>query len=289
MKYAWIEGLRQTSPVRSMCDAIEVSRSGYYAWRRHKPGPRARRRARIAEAAESAHVRSHQIYGHRKVHEDLLELDDTILHCCEATLLRIMREKGLEGLPKKRFVRTTRADAFAEPAPNRLKRDFTARHPNEKWAADITYVWTSEGWLYLAVVLDLYSRRVIGWATSTNVDADLTCAAMKNALTTRQPDRGLIHHSDRGCQYTADSFQGILNAHGIQCSMSRKGDPWDNAPTESFMGSLKREWVNRRDYATRAEARDSLFQYIELFYNRQRRHAALGYKSPVNYEEQEAA
>jgi len=289
VRYAWIQVHRSDFPVTAMCHALKVSRSGFYDWRDRRPGPRAMRRARLYQAVALSHARSHQIYGQRKVQEDLLAEDDTDLHCCQTTVERIMRELGLRGRPKKKYVCTTQADAFATPAPNVLERDFTAKERDQKWVADITYIQTGEGWLYLAAVLDLYSRRVVGWATSERIDADLVCTAMRNALQTRRPGQGLIHHSDRGSQYTSESFQDLLDTHGVECSMSRKGDPWDNAPMESFLGSLKREWVRHRKYATRADAHADLFQYIEVFYNRQRRHAALGYKSPVAFEEDRAA
>ena len=289
MRYIWIGNHRRDYSAAVMCEVLRVSRSGYYTWILHKPGPRALRREQIRRAVASAHARSYRIYGHRKVREDLMASDDSKLHCCKTTVWRAMSVQGLGGRRRRRFVRTTKVDPRAQPAPDLLKRNFTADRRNEKWVADMTYIQTEEGWLYLTAVLDLHSRKVVGWATSKTIDADLAYQAMRNALMVRRPSKGLIHHSDRGSQYTSGDYQKLLKAYEVESSMSRKGDPWDNAPIESFMGSLKGEWMNRRRCRTHAQAHSDLFQYIELFYNRQRRHAALGYKSPTAFEEDRAA
>ena len=272
-----------------MCRILQVSPSGYYDWRDRPPSARTQRRERIKQAAVVAYDESQGIYGYRKVWEELLAMLDADLHCALETARHAMGELGLQSKRKRRFVRTTKADPNAQPAPNTLDRQFTADGPNHKWVADITYIATNEGWLYLAVVLDLYSRRVVGWAASANMDADLVCRAMRNALRSRGVSDGLLHHSDRGSQYTSKDFQDLLELFGVECSMSRKGNCWDNAPIESFFAALKAEWVYRHRYRTRQEADQSLFWYIESFYNRRRRHASLGYKSPAAFEEAYAA
>jgi transposase InsO family protein len=260
-----------------------VSRSGYYDWSRRKPSARQQRRARIAKAAEQFHLRSHRVYGYRKVHQDICaEAPDLACHC--ETVRRVMREVGLRSRVKRRFVATTDSGHAKPVAENVLARDFNASGPDEKWSADITYISTREGWLYLAVVLDLWSRRVVGWSMSERIDTTLVQNAMSSALEGRCPTADLLHHSDRGVQYASDDFQRLLAQHGITCSMSRKGDCWDNAPTESFFGKLKAEWLQGTVFETGKAARQAVFEYIEMFYNRVRRHAALGYVSPAEFE-----
>jgi transposase InsO family protein len=197
-----------------------------------------------------------------------------------------MREAGLRSRVRRKYVVTTDSRHRLPVAENRLGRDFVANRPNRKWAADITYVRTAKGWLYLAVVMDLYSRRIVGWAMSRFIDARLARDALSMALQTRRPGPGLLHHSDRGAQYAAEAFQRQLERRGIVCSMSRKGDCWDNAPIESFFGKLKSEWIRRRVYRNRNEAKQAIFWYVEVFHNRSRRHAALGYRTPVEFEAQ---
>ena len=289
MRYTWIQDHTQRYSVTMMCGVLDVSPSGYYDWLDRPPSARAQRRERITQAAAAFHSESHGIYGYRKVHQDLLDAPDEELRCCPETARRVLADRGLYSRRKRRFVRTTKADPDAKPAPNTLDRDFAADGPNQKWVADITYIPTDEGWLYLAVVLDLYSRRVVGSATSPRIDADLVCVAMRDALRKRNVPERLLFHSDRGSQYTAEDFQQLLVLFGIECSMSRSGNCWDNAPMESFFAALKAEWVHHHAYQTRQQAEQSLFWYIESFYNRRRRHAALGYLSPADYEEDNAA
>ena len=283
MKYVWIEAQGDSYPVSLMCDVLGVSRSGYYARRTGEPSQQAQRRQRIAKAAEQSHHESGGVYGYRKVHEDLKEQQ---VACCRETVRRVLAEKGLFSRTRRKFVVTTDSAHEQPVAENRLERNFTATAANQKWAADITYLWTAQGWLYLAVVMDLFSRRIVGWSLRASLKAALVLEALEMGLAHRQPDPGLLHHSDRGSQYASDDFRRLLESHGIVCSMSRKGNCWDNAPVESFFGKLKTEWVHGKRYATREEARLDVFKYIELFYNRKRRHAALGYLSPVAYEEQ---
>jgi putative transposase len=234
------------------------------------------------QAAAHSYFESNRIYGYRKVYRDLQ--DENVI-CCEDTVRRIMRRIGLYSRIKRKFVVTTDSNHTLKIAENLVGRDFTAISPDRKWAADITYIPTRMGWLYLAVVMDLFSRRIVGWAMSENIDSKLVQSAMKMAILHRDPGKGLIHHSDRGVQYAADDFQYLLKENKIACSMSRKGNCWDNAPLESFFGTLKTERVHFSDYRTREQARDDLVEYIEVFCNRKRRHASLGYVSPAVYEE----
>jgi transposase InsO family protein len=265
-----------------MCRVLSVSRSGYYAWLGRSASAGAQRRERIAASASASHAASHGIYGHRKVHKDVLA--DLGEPCCEETVRRVMSDLGLRGACKRRWVRTTDSDHDEPVAANLLSRDFTASGPNQKWAADITYIGTSEGWLYLGTVLDCFSRRIVGWSMSERIDAGLVCDALRMAIGHRRPQAGLIHHSDRGVQYASAAFRELVQAAGVQLSMSRRGDPFDNAMQESFYGAMKTEWITGV-YATRAEAKAEVFKYIECFYNPVRRHASLGYVSPVRYEE----
>ena len=283
MRYAWIKGHAGDYPVALLCRILSVSTSGYYDWLGRKPGIRHQRRQRIAAAAMKSYHDSDRVYGYRKVHRDVVQ--ESKIDCCLETVRRVLAEKRLFSKVKRRFVVTTDSNHNQPVADNRLDRDFTAKAPDLKWAADITYIPTAEGWLYLAAVMDLYSRRIVGWSMSRNIDSVLVCDALRMALLQRQPGLGLIHHSDRGVQYTAGDFVKLLDEHKISCSMSRKGNCWDNAVMESFFGSLKTEWTSGKSYKTRAEAKQDIFKYIELFYNRKRRHASLGYLSPAAYEE----
>jgi len=235
----------------------------------------------MGQAAARSYFESHRIYGYRKVWEDLVELE---IACCPETVRRALQELGLFSRTKRKFVVTTDSNHPYPIAENILERDFTATAPNQKWLTDITYILTREGWLYLAAVLDVYSRKIVGWSTSEWIDTELVKAALQMATTQRLPEPGLLHHSDQGSQYASDAYQQALEALEMVCSMSRQGDCWDNAMMESFFGSLKTEWVYNEDYQTREEAKQSLFKYIELFYNRKRRHAALGYVSPAEFE-----
>lgn len=282
MKYAWIHAHRDSYPVKIMCKVLEVSTSGYYDSLKPTQSPRQQRREQIAAAAEAAYRDSHCIYGYRKVHDDLQEQK---VECCRETVRRVLREKGLVSRAKRKFVVTTDSRHAQPVAANVLDRDFQAEAPDRKWTSDITYIATRQGWLYLAVIMDLFSRKIVGWATSSSLQATLVLDALGMALRRRTPGAGLVHHSDRGCQYAAADYQKLLADHGILCSMSRKGNCWDNAPTESFFGKLKVEWVHGVEYANHEEAKRHLFEYIEVFYNRKRKHAALGYESPAAFED----
>ena len=281
MKYAWIKKHRKLFPVAVICRALKVSTSGYYDSVKRRPSAQLIRRQSIAQAAAVSYFQSNRVYGYRKVYEDLAEG----VTCCKETLRRVMREIGLLSRIKRKFVVTTNSAHALAIAENILNRNFTADKPNHKWAADITYIPTKMGWLYLAVVMDLFSRRIVGWSMSDTIDSALVQSAMIMALEDRRPSAGLIHHSDRGVQYAANDFQDLLEDNNVLCSMSRKGNCWDNACVESFFGSLKNEWVRGKIYESFDDAKKDIFNYVEMFYNRKRRHASLGYVSPVVYEE----
>jgi putative transposase len=282
MKYAWIREHDKEFAVSIMCDVLRISTSGYYGWLEHKPSMRRQRREHIAQAVSRFYFESERIYGYRKIYEDLRQAN---IDCCRETVRRIMHGIGLYSSVKRKFVHTTDSAHDMAVAENLLARDFTAVSVNQKWAADITYISTDQGWLYLAAVMDLYSRRIVGWSMREHIDSELVTNSLRMAIQNRKPQAGLLHHSDRGSQYACDDFRDLLEANGIVCSMSRKGDCWDNACMESFFGSLKREWIRDKKYLTFEDAKNDVFKYVEIFYNRRRRHASLGYLSPAAYEE----
>ena len=282
MKYDWIKEHAQEFPVAVMCKVLKVSDSGYYGNLVRPHSAASQRRVNIAQAAAKFYFESERIYGYRKVYEDLRHAD---IDCCGETVRRIMRQIGLFSRVKRKFVHTTDSNHTMAVAQNLLARDFTANAVNQKWAADITYVPTEEGWLYFAAVMDLFSRKAVGWSLSENIDSKLVIDALQMAITQRRPQAGLLHHSDRGVQYASDDFQDLLKANGIVCSMSRKGNCWDNACMESFFGSFKTEWMAGKKYMSFEEAKKDIFKYVEMVYNRKRRHASLGYVSPAEYEE----
>ncbi len=282
MIFAWIEGHRHAFPVRAMCDTLGVSTSGFYACRVRRPGPRQCRREALRKQIAEVHAQARGVYGSPRVHRELLARGVRI---CENTVARLMRAEGLRSKRVKRFVPRTTESKHAFPvAQNLLDRDFKADAPNRKWVCDITYVPTQEGWLYLAAVLDLYSRKIVGWSMADHLRATLVEEALKMALARRTPTGEVLHHSDRGVQYACDDYQQLLKAHGLVCSMSRTGDCYDNAAMESFWGTLKTELVHHEKFASRAEARRALFDFMEVFYNRQRRHSSIGYVSPDTFE-----
>jgi len=261
-----------------------VTRSGYYAWRDRPTSARAQRRDALIERIRRVHDASRGTYGSPRV---TVELQHQGMSVSANTVARYMRAARIAVTPAKRFQpRTTDAEHPHPIAPNVLDRDFAASAPDHKWACDLTYVWTDEGWLYLSVVLDLFSRRVVGWSMHENLKAVGVAEALSMALTRRRPGAGLLHHSDRGVQYACDAYRDLLSDHGITASMSRSGNCYDNAVAESFFGTLKTELVHRTRYATRAAARSSVFAWIECWYNRRRRHSSLGYLSPEAFEAQ---
>jgi putative transposase len=266
-----------------MCQILEVSRAGYYAWLGRPESPRAVHQGEIVEQIRQVHRDSRETYGSPRVHRALVAQG---VACCENTVAKLMQRAGVRAATARRFVvRTTDSRHGHALAENALDRQFEPGEADQVWVGDITYIATGEGWLYLAAVLDLGSRRVIGWATADHLRSELVERALSNALEHRRPSGPVMHHTDRGVQYACDDYQELLRAHGLEVSMSRKGNCWDNAAMESFFGTLKQELVHRETYATREEARRSLFEYIEVFYNRQRLHSTLGYLSPVQYEE----
>jgi len=285
VKYECIERRRFRYPVRMMCPLLKVSRSGYYAWRSRPECDRAQQDRLLMPKIRRIHQASYGTYGSPRVRA---ELTDEGVHIGRRKVARLMRSAGLMGCPKRRFRVTTKREPTHPVAKNLLKQNFVAQAPNQRWVSDITYISTSKGWLYLAVVLDLYSRRVVGWSMNEWMSRGIVIKALKMAINNRQPEPGLIHHSDRGAQYTSDDFRGELASHGIECSMSSTGNCYDNAVVESFFGVLKRERVNRVRYLNREEARADLFHYIEVFYNRKRRHGYCGNMSPADFETQSA-
>ena len=289
MKYAWIAQHRDSFPVRVMCDVLNVSPSGYYDAMDRPPSERTKRHERIQQAVERVHTESHGIYGSVKVAEVLQQRED-LESACRNTVATAMREMGLKSRVVKHFTpTTTQADQTKQPADNRLNRDFTAEAPNRKWVTDITYLATAAGWVYLAAVVDLFSRKVVGWSIGTSLATELVSDALRNAIERRRPDgKRLLHHSDRGCQYTSDVYQQTLRRLGITCSMSRSGCCYDNAVMERFFWSLKHEWTNHQRFANLEEARLSVFKYIETFYNPIRLHETLHYLSPDTYEAENA-
>ena len=269
-------------PVDLMCAVLDVSRSGYYAWRDRPASGQAQRREQLVERIQAAHAGSRQIYGSPRIYAELRAQG---VACSENTVAKLMKNHGIRSTMRRRFVvRTTDSRHAYRIAANRLAQQFDVPAPNQAWAADITYLPTGEGWLYLAAVIDLCSRKVVGWAADDHLRAELPCAALQMALTQRRPSGPLLHHSDRGVQYACDEYQALLARHGIECSMSRRGNCYDNAVVESFFGTLKTELIHHHTYATRNQARLALFEYLEVFYNRKRRHSALDYRSPAEYE-----
>jgi putative transposase len=283
--YAWIHQHRDSFPVVLLCEVFAVSKSGYYASIDRPMSPRARRHERIQVAVAQVHARSHGIYGSLKISQALAQQDELEL-ACRNTVATAMRELGLKSRVTKSFTpTTTQADPTKQPAPNKLNRDFTAPAPNRKWVTDITYLLTAEGWVYLAVVLDLFSRKVVGWSLQRSLETTLVAEALRQAIESRRPaGKELLHHSDRGSQYTSDAYQQTLKLLGIECSMSRTGDCYDNAAMERFFWSLKHEWTKHEHFENLAAARLSVFKYIDTFYNTERLHQTLGYKSPNQFE-----
>ena len=263
-----------------MCDALEVSASGYYGWVARPDGPTEQWRQELVGAIEEVHAEVKQRYGSPRMAAELTARGHD---CSVNTVAKLMREHGIRAKAPRRFVRTTDSNHRLPVADNLLARDFDPAGPNESWSADITYVPTREGWLYLAVVEDLFSRMVVGWSMAETMESRLVVDALEMAVSRRRPGGGLLAHSDRGSQYASDHYQRVLSAAGITCSMSGVGQCWDNAPVESFFGSLKRE-LGVESFATREQARAEIFEYLEVFYNRVRLHSSLGFLSPADYE-----
>ena len=281
MKFRFISDHRETFKVGRMCKLLNVSRSGYHAWFK-RPASRRKRENRALEAKiRVLHAASHGIYGAPRIHQDLSDDD---IRCSKNRVARIMRKAGIRSRTKKKFKATTNSKHNFPVAPNLLNRKFKSTAPDHTWVGDITYVHTNEGWLYLAVLLDLFNREVIGWSTSSRLTRQLAIDALQMAFGRRNPGKNLMHHSDQGSQYASNDYQKILKEHDVICSMSRKGNCYDNAVAESFFGRLKSVWVNHNRYLSRSEATQSIFYYIEIFYNRKRRHSSVDYVTPQEYE-----
>ncbi len=282
VRYQVVEDNRAEYPVSVLCDTLGVSLSGYYAWRKRPMSQHCREDGQLADHIQEAYHANRQVYGSPRIHAELRAQG---ISCSRKRVARLMREQGLCARRRVHRTRTTSSEPGARIAPNLLNQDFTATHPNQKWTGDITAVWTYEGWLYLAAVLDLFSRRVIGWAMGSSQDETLIEAAFRMALLGRHPRAGLLFHSDRGSQYTSDAYRSLLADVGVTTSMSRTGNCYDNAVTESFFATLKGECVERASFQTGGQARQTIFEFVECFYNRVRRHSSLGYISPVAYEQ----
>jgi putative transposase len=284
--FGFIAKHRGIWPLAWMCDALGVSRSGFFAWLTRLRSARAQSDEVIGAKVRESFLRSDRTYGARRVWRDVLE--DGV-SCGLHRIERLMRIQALKARPRRRRLPADTGERLTGAiAPNILDRGFAATQPNQKWTADFTYVWTAEGWLYVAVVIDLYSRRVVGWSMQAAMTAELVGEALLMALWRRGKPQALMHHSDRGSQYASDQFQRLMAEHGIACSMSRAGTCWDNAATESFFSSLKTERTARKTYRTRDAAKADVFDYVERWYNPQRRHSTLGYLSPIAFEEREA-
>ncbi len=282
MKFAFIKESLSEYPVEVCCQVLEVSRAGYYAWRDRPASPRAVRREQLVQKIKTVHQQNRRVYGSPRVYEALIAQGEKV---SENTVARLMKQRRIRVKTKRKFVpRTTDSDHANPVAPNVLDRQFTAQMPNQKWAVDITYIPTEQGWLYLAGVIDLCSRMIVGWSMADHMRAELVGDALKMAIARRNPSGPLIHHSDRGVQYTSEDYMHLLESHNMMPSMSRKGNCWDNAVKESFWATLKTELVNHEQYATHEQARASIFEYIEVFYNRKRLHSSLGYVSPEAFE-----
>lgn len=284
MKFAFIHKHEQEYEVKIMCRVLGVSRGGYYNWVKHQeqpPSGREMANQQLTAAIQTAFKKSRGTYGAPRIYT---ELKESGMVCSLNRVARLMRKAGIQARKQRAYkVATTNSKHDYPVAPNTLNRQFWAAGPNEKWVGDITYIPTREGWLYLAVVLDIYSRRVVGWSMDKHMETDLVASALSMAAARRRPCSGVLHHTDRGSQYASNDYQQLLSAHRMEVSMSRKGDCYDNALMESFFSTLKAECATEV-YATRSEARQSIFEYIEVWYNRQRRHSAIGYVSPEAFE-----
>ena len=283
MKYAFVESLRGEYTVKNMCRWLSISRSGYYRWREREPSARALHREEVRKAVSQTFFDFNKIYGAPRITEELNNLG---VSCSENHVAQLLREQGLNARNGKAFKYTPPYEAETGVVPNLLNRSFTADRPNQKWVSDITYIAVDDGWIYLAVIMDLYSRQIIGWAMNDEMKVDLILEAFNMAVDTRTVQPGLLLHSDRGVQYRAWEYQHALERHEIQPSMSRKANCWDNAAMESFFSRLKVECVFPNQFATLTDAYQQVFEYIEIFYNRVRRHSAIGYRSPIQHEQQ---
>jgi putative transposase len=286
VKFAFIHAEKAKHSAVRLCRALGVSRSGFYAWCRRPPSARAVGDSKLVPLIRAAHAQSRGTYGSPRVQKDLEALSHRV--SCKR-VARIMRQEGLAARRPRRYRATTESRHSLPVAANIVARKFHAAAPNRVWVTDMTYIWTWEGWLFLAAIIDVFSRRVVGWAIADHLRTELAMDALGMALGLRQPERGLVHHSDRGCQYASELYRAELSARGIVCSMSRVGDCWDNAVAESFFATVKTELIHRKPWPTKDEAKAAIVDYIATFYNPHRRHSALGYVSPMDYEKQHLA
>ncbi len=283
MKFECIKRCRKQYPVSMMCRALKVSRCGFYAWLTRPTSAREQSNQRLIDLIKDVHSSSRGVYGAPRICE---ELKAHGYRYGKNRIAKLMRIQGIKGCPRRRVRRSLQDTPTYPFAENLLRQDFMATRPNVLWASDITYIQTRQGILYLAVVMDLFSRKIVGWAMDSHMSRHLAISALNMALDMRNPPGGLIHHSDRGAQYASDDYRQLLEQHDIECSMSARGNCYDNAVVESFFGSLKRERIRKYRYQTRAEAQRDIFDYIECFYNRKRRHGYLGFVSPTEFESQ---
>jgi putative transposase len=281
MRFRLIDVAKEDFPVQRLCQVLGVSQSGYFAWKSRPASPRQREDLVLLAHIRAAFVLSNETYGSPRMTR---EVQDGGLNVGRRRTARLMRENGLKAWQKRRFKRTTDSHHAWPVAPNLIEQNFSAERPNQKWNADLSSVWTSEGWLYLAIILDLFARRVVGWAVSDRLHKKLALEALRKTLAIRQPGKDLIHHSDRGSQYCSTAYQAELRKHGIQISMSGRGNCYDNSVVETFFKTLKSELVWRTVFQTRAEAKDAIGRYIDGFYNPVRRHSTLDFVSPVQFE-----
>ena len=285
MRYRFIDTHKQTWPIRLMCLVLNVSSSGYYDWRRRPESAQAQSNRVLDSEIRQIYDEHKQRYGCPRITD---ELKDRGYSCSENRVARRMTQLGLKGIQAKKFKRTTDSKHDKPVAPDLIEQDFTAIAPNQKWVSDLTYVWTDEGWLYLAVVMDLYSRAIIGWSMGKRMTQQLMCDALTMALFRRRFPKGVIIHSDRGSQYCSKAYQRLIKVNGLRCSMGRRGTCYDNAAMESFFHTLKVELVHRERYLTRQSAKGAIFEYIEIYYNRKRKHSAIGYRIPMLFEQKSA-
>jgi putative transposase len=286
VKFAFIHVEKAHHPVKSLCRLLEVTRQGYYAYAKRPPSPRVECDARLQVRVREAFDDNRGCYGSPRIFQQFLREG---LPVSKRRVERAMRSQGLYARQPRRWRATTCSNPADEVAPNTLARDFTSTRPNERWVTDITYIWTAAGWCYLSAILDLFSRRVVGWALGANLSTQLPLKALEMATRRRRPEVGLLHHSDRGCQYTSYEYRQALAKRGIEVSMSRRGNCWDNAVAESFFATIKTELVHRRSWSSMLEVRQGVSEYIETFYNRNRLHSSLAYRTPTEVEEQYAA
>ena len=282
MRFRLIDEEAARHPVSLLCNVLGVTRAGYYAWKRRPASRHATADAALKVVIRQIYDGAFGIYGAPRIHAELA--DEHGIRTSRKRVARLMRELGVAGVSRRRTRRTTIPDAACAAAPDLVNRVFTATRPDETWVADITYIPTSEGWLFLAAIVDLYSRKVVGWSMRDNLEAGLVVDAVSMAITRRRPPAGLVHHSDRGSQYTSLALGKTLRDCGIIASMGSRGDAYDNAAAESFISTIKNEWLSRHRFQTRDQARIAVFRYIETFYNPRRRHSTLGQQSPDTYE-----